>query len=225
MESNIKNDKTQVSQNYRVNNFDTNGDCWARGQKFEKMLFYMFTVRGYQVADSTRDDDIYLHADMWLTHYDEEYGMRLLSIDAKALKRIKRSDANTNDQYAWVEWNNVTGKDGWLLNGADLIAFERAETVIIVNRKQLLEWCKAKVSCKYVSSSSDALYNKYSRKGRNDIISLIDLDDIDFGYVWNKRLRLEDVLDQIAIALSELSTKDGQELIERLYRECRAHHE
>ena len=222
MNDNAKYNNGQVT---RVSEYDAGGGCWSNGQQFEILLYDMFETRGYQVSRSSRDEDIFLHADMWLAHYDESYGLEWLSVDAKALKRVARSDDDASDKYTWVEWRNVKGRDGWLLDGADLIAFERLETVQIVRREELLSYCMATVSSHHVNSSRDALYHRYSRQGRSDEISLIDLDQVTFGYTWNKRLRLEDVLDQVAIALSELSAIDKQDLIERLFRECRAHHD
>ena len=46
------------------------------------------------------------------------------SVDVKAAKRVRRSDARASSEIMWVETKNVRGKPGWVYGKARLIAQE-----------------------------------------------------------------------------------------------------
>ena len=99
-------------------------------------------------------------------------------IDVKGLKRTARSDKNFNQEEIWVELQNVRGRKGWLRGKADYIAFEHEDYFLIVNRQELLDWCKKKIKISsFVSNPRQALYRLYQRKNRKDIISIIKTED------------------------------------------------
>jgi hypothetical protein len=95
------------------------------------------------------------------------------------MKRTSRSDANAQDTWIWVEFNNVNGNDGWLYGEADYIAFERRNNFTLVNRLDLVKIAEELVDLDArVSSSKLAKYKSYRRYGRSDLIAMMELDKI-----------------------------------------------
>ena len=80
----------------------------------------------------------------------------------------------------WVEFNNVQGKPGWLYGGAAIIAFDIPEEggFSIVDREELAFFCEKHVSDETVSNKKDAYLKRYTRKDRQDVISILKLHDI-----------------------------------------------
>ena len=93
---------------------------------------------------------------------------------------IYRYNPLNEDEWIWVEFKNVRGKDGWLYGLADFIAFETEESFILSFRKELVDWCESKIDLKdKVYSAEEAEYMPYTRKGKQDLISMIQLRDIE----------------------------------------------
>jgi hypothetical protein len=112
-------------------------------------------------------------------------------VDVKSLKRIKRGDKKTQDEFLWIELHSVRENNkGWLYDGkADLIAFELSKSFRIVNRLELIKLVEKLVDFEAkVSSSKEALYRVYSRKDRHDLLTMIRPDDLlGIKYVdWKK---------------------------------------
>lgn len=163
----------------------TNTACYKRGKAFEYVLQDLFKNHGYGLKPSTKEQDIKDHADFYA--YSKSW-QKWLSVDAKAMKRINRS-GNLQDKFAYVEWKNVLGDDGWLVKGADVIAFERQHNVILISRQALLRFCLERINMRLaVDEASESLYCVYSRQNRDDLISMICLDDLpsDQLQVWDK---------------------------------------
>lgn len=149
--------------------------CLARGRDFESRARSVLEANGYVTSDSTKVEDIYHHIDFWAVGSDGcRYGF-----DAKSMKRLSRSGA-VQDEWAFVEWRNVVGRPGWLVEGSDMLIFERSSTLQIVRRSDLLEFCRLRVNRDlWVDRSCDAKYCMYNRSGRKDAISLFRFDDLD----------------------------------------------
>jgi hypothetical protein len=95
------------------------------------------------------------------------------------MKRINRSDPSVQDDTTYVEWLNTAGYDGWMVKGADVIIFERKDSILIISREDLLSFCEEKINKDLrVDSARECLYKVYSRQGRSDLISMIRLDDL-----------------------------------------------
>lgn len=122
--------------------------------------------RGFSVLKS--DDLSDMHE-----HWDFKVNNSL--VDVKGLKRVSRNDKSYSTHLTWVEFVNVRGNKGWLQCCADYIAFEQINYFLIVSRQDLLDYCNKYVVDEFVTSSKEAYYKKYSRKNRQDIISLINL--------------------------------------------------
>ena len=160
---------------YRVSEYDSGGACWRRGQTFEATAVSILNKNGVPTRPSTPHLDYTQHTDFFA--YSFKWG-RWLSVDAKAMKRVSRSDPYVQDRTAYVEFLNTAGGLGWLCEGADVIVFERHSTILLISRQVLLNFCQERVEEITVDSARDCLYKYYSRKGRNDLISMINLDDL-----------------------------------------------
>lgn len=160
---------------------DKDGECARRGFGFEAVARGVFEKRGYETKAPTQDEAIKGHVDFWVKDKHGEWR----SVDAKAMKKLSRHDEQAQDEWTFIEWANNAGMPGWLVKGAEFMAFEREEHVFLVKRAKLHDWAESKVDfMSLCARSSDAKYKVYSRAGRQDLTSLIRLDD------FPERLRL-----------------------------------
>lgn len=165
--------------------YDPSGACWRHGKNFEYVCRAAFEREGYRTRQSTTEEDIKIHADFWV--YSELWG-RWVTVDAKMRKRVQRNGP-IQDEFTYIEWKNTAGRAGWLLCGADIMAFERQYDIVLITRAALLKFANEFVDrTKKVTSPSESLYASYSRQGREDEISMIRLTDIprDIVKIWTK---------------------------------------
>lgn len=120
-----------------------------------------------EVAPSTTEQDINEHWDVKLD----------IKFDVKAVKKVNRSDGETDETIHWVELINVRGNRGWLYGEADYFAFELDEYWVIIN-KQILQTFIAKKCAKKEKSDTPALYKIYNRRDRLDAITLVKTIDL-----------------------------------------------
>lgn len=133
-------------------------------------------AKGLEVEKSSRNDDIHLHVDYWLA-YD---GNGRWGVDVKG---------NNLPDEIWVEFMNVRGNPGWLYGGAQIIAFDMPEVggFVIVNRQDLADYCERTVEDTIVSNKRDAYMKKYRRNDRQDLITklnLLDLNKLESFRIW-----------------------------------------
>ena len=146
-----------------------NTESWNRGQEVESDFSKLLDARSVSWRKATKREQ-FSHVD-----YSTSFG----SIDVKAKKRVSRSDSSEQEEFIWLEFKNVQGNRGWLDGSADIIAFERADDFVLVRRRDLLLWGKGKCDLNtLITNSRDALYKGYSRKGRNDLISIVKMSDV-----------------------------------------------
>lgn len=139
----------------------------SEGKKKES--FFSSHLKSFSVSS--------VHEDM-TEHWDLKMETR---IDVKGLKKIKRSDLFTNENYHFIEIINVHGKLGWLYGEkVDYFAFETNHYWILVKKETLQEFVKNNVSKIQVDSTDKALYCFYSREGRKDKMTLIKTLDLMF---------------------------------------------
>ena len=101
------------------------------------------------------------------------------SVDIKARKKTRRSDDNAQDDWIWIEFQNVRGNTGWLYGEADCIAFETQDNFVIVKKDSLIEYVEGAVDMgKSVKYSGEAKYKTYRRAGRNDLLTMVELSEI-----------------------------------------------
>jgi len=124
--------------------------------------------KGLLVTKSSHTEDIHQHIDYWLAmnHDGRKWG-----VDVKG---------NNLPDEIWVEFKNVRGNDGWLYGGATIIAFDMPEEggFAIVDREELAFFCEKHVRDEKVTKKSEAYLRKYTRKDRQDVISVLKLHDL-----------------------------------------------
>ena len=142
---------------------------WKDGQKVEDSFAELLGQRDPNYKRATKQEQ-FRHID-----FHTFFG----TIDVKAKKKLNRRDSSGQNQYVWLEFKNVQGKTGWLCGETDVIAFERDNDFVLVQRSILLEMAKQKCNLnKRVLYSRDALYKGYQRKGRKDLITIVKMSDI-----------------------------------------------
>jgi len=163
----------------------------AEGLQAEQRFKKLAETRGFEVREATRSEQ-FDHIDFHLTldSPTKEGGKLKAKVDVKGRKRLGRRNIDFEDDWVWIELKNVTGSDGWLYGASDFIAFEAEDSFIVSIRKELLGFCEDKIDTRRrVHISSQAKYVCYSRSGRQDLISLIKMEDIrklPNSTVWKK---------------------------------------
>ncbi|HZQ06716.1 MAG TPA: hypothetical protein VFD70_09060 [Anaerolineae bacterium] len=160
----------------RRNQYDR-GDSLELGDRAEAQFQLFAQQRGWSVKAASHDQNIHEHWDLVI----EKNGARY-RVDVKALKRTRRADANTQDEWIWIEFHGVRRSDrGWLYDGkADLIAFQRPDSFLIVKRTSLIPLAEKLVDQRArVNAPALAKYKLYSRRGRLDLIAQIESKQLD----------------------------------------------
>jgi hypothetical protein len=100
-----------------------------------------------------------------------------LKFDAKGLKKIRRNDTKTDENFHYIELKNVNGKNGWLYGEATHFSFETDDYWIIIEKNKLQDFikqkCKNKIKC-----TVPTLYQLYTRRNRKDVIVLVKTIDL-----------------------------------------------
>jgi len=152
-------------------------DSFELGDKAESLFVKIAKENELKISEATRYENMRKHIDYWVwkpNNKDKKW-----SVDVKSRKRTNRKDKNVQDDLVWLEFQNVNGNKGWLYGEANIIAFERADDFILVNRKTLAEAAEKLVDQNtLVSSASRAKYNLYKRFDRDDRVSMIEMKDI-----------------------------------------------
>jgi len=114
------------------------------------------------IRKSTREEDIHMHIDYW----DDDQG-----VDVKG---------NNLPDEIWIEFKNVRGAHGWLFGEAKSIAFDMPELAafVVVDREELKDYCKVNVDFHGTVAKKDAYKRCYSRRDREDLITMLVLEDL-----------------------------------------------
>lgn len=96
-----------------------------------------------------------------------------ITIDVKGQKKVLRSDDQVSDLYHWIELRKNSEMPGWVCSGAMFLAFETAETWMIVDRERLFNWVKIKLGD---YSDTPEVYKRYQRN--ESVLTLIPVDDL-----------------------------------------------
>lgn len=122
---------------------------------------------GFETKEASIQDDVNKHIDVWITYQ----GKGPWGVDVKE---------NMNVNLIWVEFTNVIGNKGWIYGDAKIIAIDIPELCgfAIVDRLDLLEYSLNNVQDVFVQRRDDAYKKKYTRSGRKDVISYINLHDL-----------------------------------------------
>jgi len=147
----------------------------ARGREIEEL--FANTI-DYLATTSTRNQDINGHYDLIVS----------AKIDVKSIKNTDRITP-MNQNFHWIELQNVQGKKGSLYGDADYFAFETDFFFILVYKLKLQEWIADKCKAKEFSKSPD-VYKLFTRPGKKDIITIIPT--IDLCYLADKIIKKHD---------------------------------
>ena len=100
-------------------------------------------------------------------------------VDVKSKRRSRDGEDSPDTKLIWLEMKNVQGRNGWVYNEADYIAFERTNEFLVVKRLSLCELIENLVDMnEYVLSPAECMYNLYSRIGRKDLLTKVHVDDV-----------------------------------------------
>ena len=137
---------------------------------------------GCNVQESSKYENRVKHIDRWIVpeKWVNKSGWRneSVAVEVKGMKRISRGSPNPQSKWLWVEFKNVAGGPGWLYGDAMLLATEVEDGFYLLYLKSLREWAEWKVDRNAkVQYPNQAKYKSYSRKDRDDEMSLIRLED------------------------------------------------
>lgn len=140
----------------------------ATGRMAEVRFVRAAREKGLMVTKSSHTEDMHEHIDYWLAMSSQ--GKRW-GVDVKG---------NNLPDEIWVEFKNVRGNPGWLYGGASIIAFDMPEEggFAIVDREELAFFCEKHVANEFVTNKQEAYLKRYTRKDRQDVISILKLHDI-----------------------------------------------
>jgi hypothetical protein len=157
------------------NKFDKK-DSLELGEQAENVFILLAVRLGWRVSAATQRENIDEHWDFLIEKEDLAF-----KVEVKSRKRVKRNDDGIQSELTWVELHGVRPKDaGWLFGRADLIAFEKQNSFILVKKMDLLAIVNKKVNLvAKVSEPADAVYKVYRRPGRKDKLTLLPMDDIE----------------------------------------------
>ena len=156
------------------NKFDKK-DSLEIGEQAEDRFILTAVRSGWKVSESSQTENIEEHWDFLIEKGEHQY-----RVEVKGRKRINRKDEDGQNDFVWVELQNVRGKVGWLFGKADLIAFEKQGSFLFVKRLDLLALVNKKVNLvAKVRDPKDALYKIYRRDGRKDKLTLLPFSDIE----------------------------------------------
>ena len=125
-------------------------------------------AKGLNVTKSSHTEDRHEHIDYWLAMSGQSSRW---GVDVKG---------NNLPDEIWCEFKNVAGNPGWMYGGATIIAFDMPEEggFSIVDREELALFCEKHVRDEAVTNKKDAYLKKYTRKDRQDVITILKLHDI-----------------------------------------------
>ena len=176
---------TQQNLIIQKNKYDKTGECLQTGLGAEQLFDQIAASKHLEVKNAKRRDNIQKHIDKYIT---DDVGT--WSVDIKARKKTRRSDNNAQDDWIWIEFQNVRGNTGWLYGEADCIAFETQDNFVIVKKDSLIEYVENAVDMgKSVKYSGEAKYKTYRRAGRSDLLTMVELSEIKKNcnyFIWEK---------------------------------------
>lgn len=140
----------------------------ATGRVAEVRFVRAARNKGLLVTKATAKQDIHDHVDYWLAMTPDG---RKWGVDVKG---------NNLPDEIWCEFKNVRGNPGWMYGGATIIAFDMPEEggFSIVDREELAFFCERHVKNEKVTDKRHAYLKRYTRKDRQDVITILKLHDL-----------------------------------------------
>ena len=128
-----------------INKHDKDGQCSRIGHKAESDFASLAESKGWNVSKASISDNMNKHIDFILRDMENLDSDHCL-VDVKSRKKTSRKDKKFNDDWIWLEFKNVQGKDGWLLGASTHIVFERENEFVLVPRNELFNWAKQAIA-------------------------------------------------------------------------------
>jgi len=108
-------------------------EIWKRidpeEELFQKCLL---DFHGIESCKSTGKIDMEWHIDLYLGNG--------LSVDVKSQKKVNGLDKKPSEEFTWIEFNNSSGRRGWLYGRASHIAFAMEDYYLVVDRRHLVDY-------------------------------------------------------------------------------------
>ena len=104
------------------------------GNNGEENFKHYCSTKNIKCDETTHNENL-KHKDFYIF-----VGNKKMSVDVKAMKRIRRSDNNPQDKYIWIELQNDYSHKGWIWGKQNLIAFQTQSDYIICYTDKLREY-------------------------------------------------------------------------------------
>ena len=136
------------------------------GKNGESMFVEMLKKHNIPYQLSTKEQNIKEHTDIFV------YNKR---VDVKGLKK-----SHIHGEIV-IEFKNVQGRSGWCSKESpvEYVAFQMPKCFVILRKDEILEYCRKNVELTYVDKFEDAYKKLYTRKNRKDLMTKLNLDDIE----------------------------------------------
>ena len=135
---------TEQNLTIQKNKYDKTGECLQTGLGAEQLFDQIAVSKNLEIKNAKRRENIQKHIDKYIT---DDVGT--WSVDIKARKKTRRSDNNAQDDWIWIEFQNVRGNTGWLYGEADCIAFETQDNFVRSDLLTMVELSEIKKNCNY----------------------------------------------------------------------------
>ena len=137
------------------NPYDSSG-CLEQGKDAESKFVNLAQQRGLDIREATAHQNI---VDHWDKAIRKDKG-RWYRVEIKSMKKINRSDKESQARYTIIELKGVTGHPGWLYGKSDFFAFEMKNRFIIVAKDELVILIEEQLKL--------GIYDIRTRPGRQD---------------------------------------------------------
>jgi hypothetical protein len=156
------------------------------GIKAQNKFIIVAQNLGWVVSIANFNQDVNEHWDVCISK--EEHSLK---VDVKSQRRVSRWDDKMEEDWVWVEFHSVRPSNlGWLYGSkSDAIAFERVKDFVVIDRLVLISLCQTLVDMgSKVKTSAEARYKLYTRAGRCDLISMIEMKHVaeKAMFIWTK---------------------------------------
>lgn len=151
-------------------------ECTNRGMKAQDRFAECIIKHNFQIKVSSKEEDINSHIDFFIRRNSDG---AVFSVDVKAKRTLKKHEPASNIDWLYIEIKNTMGARGWIHGDADLIAFEREDCFLVVDRVSLLEFLMKRCDLtQRAVAASEAYYIAYTRDNRSDLITMMNINDL-----------------------------------------------
>lgn len=139
---------------------------YKTGVSGEAYFIDMCKKHNIPYRQSTKEENINDHIDFYIWNK---------KVDVKGLKKSHK------EGYIVIEFINVKGEAGWCSEKSkiDYVAFQMPNCFVILDKSEILKYCRKHVKNEYVKEFKDCYKKLYTRKERKDIMTKLHLDDIE----------------------------------------------